>query len=271
MGRPLYSSTRQPAVRVQPEVQHPTYEKWTYANAFDPDSDEFFDNEDAVYEAFIDPGQQIQLPASPATGVTMLESSASSSSSASAGTSSGRGSPMEVVDLARFEAEARAAGMRVLDDTRLPVPTPRNPVLDAQLEAGRRLPAQERYQYYVSLIEGNQTRQRQRQREETRPSVRDRIPTYLDLPQEESRSPSPETVVLHDPPTPVRPSTPPSHGSAFLASPSPPPSVTPRLYTWTTFPSATVPPPASPLTNRGARVSVARITTPSLIPAYRAA
>ncbi|KAI0372631.1 hypothetical protein BV20DRAFT_963666 [Pilatotrama ljubarskyi] len=264
MGRPLYSSTRQPAVRVQPEVQHPTYEKWTYTNAFDPDSDEFFDNEDAVYEAFIDPGQQIALPASPATAVTMLESSASSSSE---GTSSGRGSPMEVVDVTGLDPEARAAGMRILDDTRLPVPTPRNPVLDAQLDAGRRLSTQERYQYYVSLIEGTH---RDREREETRPSVRDRIPTYLDLPPEESRTSSPEPV-SRVPTTPQRPITPPSHASAFLASPSPPPSITPRLYTWTTFPSATVPPPSSPLTNRGARVSVARITTPSLVSAHRAA
>ncbi|KAG8221040.1 hypothetical protein J3R82DRAFT_2550 [Butyriboletus roseoflavus] len=41
-----------PAVR-DPEPS--SCEKWSYLNAFDPDSDEFFDNENAVYEDFIDP------------------------------------------------------------------------------------------------------------------------------------------------------------------------------------------------------------------------
>lgn len=54
MGRPLYSKTFQiePIIR-EPEAPCP-YEKWSYINAFDPDSDEFFDNDQAVYEAFVD-------------------------------------------------------------------------------------------------------------------------------------------------------------------------------------------------------------------------
>lgn len=55
MGRPLFSR----AFQSSPVVREPTppcpYEKWSYINAFDPDSDEFFDNEHAVYEDFVDP------------------------------------------------------------------------------------------------------------------------------------------------------------------------------------------------------------------------
>ncbi|KAI0664271.1 hypothetical protein C8Q70DRAFT_1049775 [Cubamyces menziesii] len=270
MGRPLFSASRQPAVRVQPEPQLTPYEKWSYANAFDPDSNEFFESDDAVYEAFIDPGQQLHIPAVRPSTYIVPEPSSSSSE----GTSSGRESPMDVVDVDNFEREARLHGMRVLDDTRMPVPTPRNPTIDAQIDAGRALPPHERAQYYLSVIERLEDA-RLREREEayervTRPSVRDRIPTYIDLPPEESRMATPEPV-SRAPATPLRPSTPPTRSTPLLVSPSPPPSVTPRLYAWTTFPPATVPPPGSPLTNRGARVSVTRISAPSLVPAHRAA
>lgn len=54
MGRPLYSNAFRstPAVR---DPESPRCEKWSYLNAFDPDSDEFFDDENAVYEDFIGP------------------------------------------------------------------------------------------------------------------------------------------------------------------------------------------------------------------------
>ncbi|KAI0738476.1 hypothetical protein C8Q80DRAFT_1124660 [Daedaleopsis nitida] len=274
MGRPLFSA-RSPAVRVEPEPQQPTYEKWTYWNAFDPDSDEFFENDDAVYEAFIDPADRIQLPADRAQPSAVVDVDVSSSSEAS---SSGRGTPMEVVDAdapdtaseARREI-LRASGMRALDD-----PSPRNAVLDAEIEAGRDLPSQERVLYYLSLMENMENPQgrERRNQQEPRPTVRERIPTYLDLPQEESRTPSPEPVALSRaipiPSTPARPSTPPAQNTPLFASPSPPPSVTPRLYSWSSLaPAPGV--PGSPLTNRGARMSVAHIVAPPLVPAYRVA
>ncbi|KAI0820752.1 hypothetical protein BC628DRAFT_1329556 [Trametes gibbosa] len=271
MGRPLFSASSQPAVRLQPEPQPPTYETWTYANAFDPDSEEFFESDDAVYEAFIDPGQQIQLPLAPPTVRTVVDIVINSSSSE--GTSSGRGSPMELAEVDTFiQGDSLAADdRRVLDDTRIPVPTTRNPTLDAQLDAGRSIPAEDRVQYYLSLIDRMESA-RERERQGSRPSVRDRVPTFLDLPQEESRGSSPEPVsptrVVG---TPMRPSTPLSHSSPQLLTPSPPPSVTPRFYSWSTYSSRAAPYPPSPLTNRGARVSVARIATPSLVPAHRAA
>ncbi|KAL7280353.1 hypothetical protein ACG7TL_005274 [Trametes sanguinea] len=275
MGRPLFSSARQPAVRVQPEPHYPSYEKWSYANAFDPDAEEFFENDDAVYEAFIDPGQQIQLPGSSPLPATVIEAEPISSPSSSEASSSGRGSPMEAYP--RDMRPATYAGLLGLDETRLPVPTPRNPTLDAQIDAVRGLPADQRVNYYLSLIEQMEVaRQRDEDSGESRedmgqarPTARDRVPTYLDLPQEESRASTPEPVP-YVPATP-RPSTPPMQPASAYLSPSPPPSVTPRLYSWTAFPPATLPPPASPLTNRGARVSVARLPTPSLVAAHRAA
>ena len=108
---------------------------------------------------------------------------------------------------------------------------------------------------------------------DARPPLRERVITYLDYPQEASRTPSPEpgTRALPSfPPTPVRPSTPPAQMTPLFA-PSPPPSVTPRLYSWSTLTAPTSPIPASPLTNRNARMSVAHIVTPTLIPAHRAA
>ena len=278
MGRPLYSSSRQPAVRVEPEPQHPAIQKWTYWNAFDPDSDEFFENDDAVYEAFIDPANRIHITAD-RSAPTVVEVDVSSPSESS---SSGRGSPMEVIDVEIPENEReqqlrnqremlRASGIRILDDS-----VPRTPVSDAQAEASRGLPSDERIQYYMSLIDRMEADRADRQRER-RPAVRERVTTYLDFPPEDSRTPSPEPVQVpvtrsrtSVPSTPARPSTPPAQATPLFASPSPPPSVTPRLYSWASI-SPTPPVPASPLTNRGARMSVAHIVTPSLIPAHRAA
>ena len=284
MGRPLFSAPRQPVVRVEPEPQHPVVEKWTYWNAFDPDSDEFFENDDAVYEAFIDPADRIQLPADrtepPAEPIDVSSSSEASSS--------GRGTPTDIVDgldgedlqaamrtnFRNMEA-ARAQVMRVLD-----LPLPRNSALDAEINAGQGLPAEERVRYLLELLErraSGRERGQEQQRVETRPT-RERVPTYLDWPpQEELRSPSPEPAPLvrvSVPSTPARPSTPPAQtaqATPSFATPSPPPSVTPRLYSWSSLSAPGPSVPASPLTNRGARMSVAHIATPSLIPVHRAA
>ncbi|CDO69339.1 hypothetical protein BN946_scf184746.g20 [Trametes cinnabarina] len=278
MGRPLFSAGLQPAVRVQPEPQHPSHDKWSYDNAFDPDADEFFENDDAVYEAFIDPGQQIQLPGSSFPPAAVLAAEPISSPSSSEASSSDRGSPTVPFPVHMFPTDLRPATYDALrasnDDTRLPPPTPRDPALDAQIDAVRGLPSDQRVDYYLSMIEHmevarqRQADERQRRLEnlrETRPRMRDMIPDHLPLPQHQPRSATPEPV----PATP-RPSTPPMQPASVSLSPSPPPSVTPRLYSWTTFP-ATIPPPGSPLSNRGARVSVARFSAPSLIAAQRAA
>lgn len=66
MGRPLYSTllatrraTEEVATQLPPPVtsaaqtECPVIEKWSRWNSFDPDSDEFFQADDAVYEAFL--------------------------------------------------------------------------------------------------------------------------------------------------------------------------------------------------------------------------
>lgn len=68
----------------------------------------------------------------------------------------------------------------------------------------------------------------------------------------------------------ARPSTTSAQAAPLFAPPSPPPSVTPRLYPWASLSSAP-PVTSSPLTNRGARISVTHIVMPALIPAYRVA
>lgn len=59
MGRPLYTSillarhATEVAVQPTPPTHRYPVEKWSRWNAFDPDSDEFFEADDAVYEAFL--------------------------------------------------------------------------------------------------------------------------------------------------------------------------------------------------------------------------
>jgi len=62
MGRPLYSTliaTAEPVVHVA-EAKTPTYERWSPVNAFDPDADEFFEGDNAVYEAFLSPEEMFR-------------------------------------------------------------------------------------------------------------------------------------------------------------------------------------------------------------------
>src|SRR5262245_34997715 len=116
MGRPLYSlSYTAPAVRTEPEAGDSPYEKWTYWNAFDPDSDEFFESDNAVLEDFIDLDQTAH-PAQEDVQVLNVDlvgrREGSNSSSSSEGTVSERGSPMAVGsddDPARMLAEAYPA------------------------------------------------------------------------------------------------------------------------------------------------------------------
>lgn len=90
MGRPLFSqayATASPAVRVEPEPAQ-QYERWTYWNPFDPDSDEFFANAEVETPVEVVQGDDARNLTSPV--VVEVESSSSSEAS-----SSGRGSPTQ--------------------------------------------------------------------------------------------------------------------------------------------------------------------------------
>ncbi|EPT03015.1 hypothetical protein FOMPIDRAFT_1014972 [Fomitopsis schrenkii] len=308
MGRPLFSHHQTPAVRVEPEQPHPACEKWTYWNAFDPDSDEFFERDDAVYEAFV-AHDGIALPRSP----TVIEAPSSSSSEAS---SSGRGSPTEdtgrdlsteEIDLAlRREADLiRLSATRedeiqrrvreareVFADSGLPIPD-----IPADADPASVL----RYVRGLDGISRHTSTQAVRERvlpppspsapRETSLRLSDLSATAGDLVRAEptteqassargipvaapsTLSATASTQTHSVPDRPITPphnigllttqllSTPPSRSPALDASPSPPPTVTPRLYSW----SSRNPPPATPvspgpLRNRDARLSVEHIS-----------
>lgn len=88
MGRSFYSVSQpvQPQPQIasphhedataNPEMSIPSYRKWSEEHAFDPDSEEFFNN--AVYEAFLQPGSPIS-PMSPASLSTASSSERASS------------------------------------------------------------------------------------------------------------------------------------------------------------------------------------------------
>lgn len=277
MGRPLFSASYStPAVRTEPEPAQPAilYEKWTRWNAFDPDSDEFFNSEDAVFEAFLDPAdveasteererqRQRPRPVQPEPVDVMivreLEERSDSSSSSSEGTVSGRGSPMAV-------GSDDPAGM----------------LADA---------------YRAGEFEPRNTARRQRVA-----LIHDGMPPLRDIDDDE-RTATTVLDILNDrrvsrvmPHSPfrsrgfiprfsdTRPNTPPhqrthTHNDHVIpelaVTPSPAPTVTPRLYSWsssTPFGRDSVASPTpvhrqrqrdrtSPLTNPSARMSLPHLS-----------
>lgn len=261
MGRPLFShSHANPAVRVEPEQAQPAYEKWSYWNAFDPDSEEFF--ADAEDER-VRPLEQGDLRGEP----ELVEDSNSSSSE---GSSSGRETPVFADDSLSIEEINLEARRRAAE--RVPLITPSRAV-----NADSRGPVPEDGQTYRAV------HSRFGYAVHTSPIVPIFEPRR---PYQLSRSPSPphvpraeiaiEPVALSRPaPTrsapiaiPARPSTPPNQTSYSYGTPSPAPSVTPRLYTWRPPALSAAASPGSPLPNRSARMSAAHIS-PSAITVQR--
>ena len=253
MGRPLFSQayTSAPAVRDEPEQPQP-YEKWSYWNPFDPESDAFF--ADAVEERIVTP----EPPAEPLRGnpsLVRVEDAETDSGSSSEASSSGRGTPALEEDGLSLE--------------------------EHELEYRRRVTEFEMHERAVRALafaDDGQT-----YRAVARPHVSSVRTTHYAAGVSRSPSPAPMPIpraqVAPEPvavspavtrsnpipiPAPARPTTP-QHGTPTYSygSPSPPPSVTPRLYTWAsrttlpTLPQAAS--PSSPLPNRSARRSFANI------------
>ncbi|KAG6861462.1 hypothetical protein C0995_016553 [Termitomyces sp. Mi166 len=296
MGRALFSTiyTQGVAVRTEPGVpdqsDRPRCEKWSISNPFDPDSDEFY--EDATREVFTDTEAWRQeqeavreLLVAQARGGT----ESSSSSEASEGDS---GSPMAVGsdDPALLIADAFsgaawrsqliaigaspdwAAQIRkphpstfksFMLNTLGPVAPAAEAELRSQLRATRRssaafvppsafrAPADSTELGTLAAASPPQS-----------PTFRRTVTiTPISIPNEPS-SPSP--------PSPATPSTPTDnvyeHAMSSLLTPSPPPSVTPHVYTWRSTPLAAQASPlanlsnsAGPLTNPSARLSFVRL------------
>lgn len=271
MGRPLFSSkltsqNREPHIRVQPEATpHPTYDTWV-SHPFDPDSDEFFER-DVVYEAFVDPNELpvqpseevLDRPFTPTTISTVSDTSSSSDSSSDS--DSGRSTPVDMSDnrYTRLGLEVRRAE-RSRSNSRSPV-----------YHAPRMI--RESSENNVFRNSGTTMVFHSRLRVATDSNNEEGALAMPDpsapIPILTPRTPPtlrPVTVtdvpVMTASPLPLlaRPSTPPNQIATSLATPSPAPSVTPRLYNWDTVQSRDIyGSPTGPLPNRGARMSVAHI------------
>lgn len=246
MGRPLYSSTSatraaasattpapsppEVAIRTQPEAapEQPEVRRWSYWNAFDPDADEFFDGPNAVYEAFVDPSS---LP-------PLRE---------------------EISEEARRERIMSTLGL--VTDLSL-----------ARSSSSESESASETVSPYSPGPEATYVHVERAQLSDDSDDDEDEasVPPAASLPppvvHRVVASVETETEIARSATPPPRPSTPP--GTQFMVSttphvytPSPPPTVTPRLFTWAPRNSY----PASPLPNRGARMSVPHIS-PAHVP-----
>ena len=246
MGRPLFSKAFQSAPVVREPLSPCPYEKWSYINAFDPDSDDFFDNEHAVYEDFIDPidtTTQSEEDEDEERDVLVVRLGNIDGSPASSLSSlSDRPSPMAV--------DAEDPSHLVFDD-----------VHGLEQEFGQREPQPDSRQrdalpsvYRSSRPAGFLPRSQIELSDNIAvPSRSAPIPVPI---ARSRRSISVDERTSFSPATPSR-QTPLTH-----VIPSPPPTATPRLYSWarTQAPLS----PGSPFTNPTARTSYTHLS-PTLI------
>ncbi|KAJ7504269.1 hypothetical protein B0H11DRAFT_1981445 [Mycena galericulata] len=255
MGRALFSETygvKAPTIRVEPEPICPNPDKWSIYNRFDPDSDEFF--EDAEFEAFKD--VEHLAVAQPAL----------SSSSSSSDSDSDRGSP--ILDLPARTMPVNIIWDRMMDDDSASAG-------DDQLLA--EIPGYARAEEPDDRVTIRATADSARSVTVSvaspihPPSALRNSTTATDLARptisipEEPTTPGPES--------PVSPSTPPAvYTHLQMMTPSPPPTVTPRIYMWGGARTHVPASPASPsvrhahspgplLANPAARQSLARLPT----------
>lgn len=290
MGRALFSlayAAPEPAVRTEPEPEVEPYGRWSSRNRFDPDSDEFF--QDAEYEAFIDtvhvqrqrtPVDTLQLAIDGYRhGVDLGDSSDGEPASPVAPSSQvpvvlgGRlynNQPLTRTYSTdrRLEWTERAsspASYVSSSASLLPVHSPVSPQSPDFLDNPPFIPPS-------SFREPTPDIEREsRFRIDPPPSPPLRrtvniIPINVSRIQimPASRSPSPDS--------PPVPSTPPSrttplslHQSQAMLTPSPPPTVTPRFYSWQNHPIPAL--PTSPTIVRGNvhPTSTRRETTPARV------
>ncbi|KAF8159425.1 hypothetical protein B0H34DRAFT_703400 [Crassisporium funariophilum] len=296
MGRALFSQSYYPtpAVRTEPEPTLDICGRWSSYNRFDPDSEDFF--QDAEYEAFIDPVQYQREQQEMAA--TAAAEAAAESSDSSEGTVSDTGSPMAVGsdDPATLIADAYtnriSAPWGISGPTSSAEPEWQPPIFPTANATYDSLPLLFRRAEFDSEVAqlpafipppsfraptpGNDVdmdRPASPPRSLTLRRTVDITPINTSRIQIEpaSRSPSPDS------PEPVTPSTLPVHtmyqprpqtqSMAAALTPSPPPSVTPRFYSWQRHSIPAIPSSPTlvrgnrdgPLTNPRARMSFARI------------
>ncbi|KAF9240613.1 hypothetical protein BU15DRAFT_87530 [Melanogaster broomeanus] len=252
MGRPLFSKTFQsaPAVRL-PDPPCP-YEKWSHLNAFDPDSDEFFDDALAVYEDFIDPGHGEQMVGEEERDMLVVRMGNASPIS-SEGSLSDSDTPMAVGD----EDPAHLVvddfhDLTHMDDSESTLTDPAPSPSDAM--EYRRMSHQR-----SSSVSVNRGFISYHDYAERLPAPTPSAPIPVPV-MRSRRSTSLDEHVLPSPSTPHFRETPVAHLSM-----SPPPSTTPRLYSWGRNPTySTSPSAGSPFINAHARTSYTHLS-PALI------
>ncbi|KAJ6518929.1 hypothetical protein C8R45DRAFT_949770 [Mycena sanguinolenta] len=275
MGRALFSETygsKAPAIRVQSESVPADPARWSLSNPFDPDSDDFFQG--AEYEAFMDVGE-----------VDRLEHPVVASDSSSDSSDSGRDSPLE--DTSRpvhvvwapmpDQSPSGATYQPVVDEATGEILYARTlPSADTDDAVTIRATAEpERVRPVVVHVGSvlppsslrNSTTATDLERANTTGGLSPRRvsvpPITIPVASSTSSPPSPLTA---------SPTTPPAVYSTHmqLMTPSPPPTVSPRIYVWGGRTPASPGSPsvrhtyshsaAGPLTNPGARQSLVRIT-----------
>lgn len=271
MGRPLYSKAFQtePIIR-EPETPFP-YEKWSYINAFDPDSDEFFENDQAVYEAFVDhvpvehSEDEEEMEEDRETVVIRLDLTGESSHLE-------RDSPMAVGgdSLAQYISQAyqrRTTEVATPVRVRLAAHGTHGEVQSDSPVSHESVEIDSPRNMIIPLGHVGPHRISNRTHHEPRGEFRLPTPSApIPVPGANSqRSSSDETLSFssfyhqHLSSTP-----PPRHTSFSRFSPSPPPTVSPRIYTWAPRRQTHSPAGTSPLPNNNARMSHAHIS-PALV------
>lgn len=304
MGRALFSQAyATPAVRTEPEPSADPYEKWSRWNAFDPDSDEFFKH--AQNEVFTDTDEYLrdQERLSLLGGGT--GSPGSSESSASDGGSPMAMGPDDPVVLmadayaaASVEWEHRflLAGAAEVEwrhnanreepqrhemigyprvTTRFNPRAPRNVSADSGEQVVRpgRVTRPRSATVTVSTIHPPSSLRNSTTATDIDDGFTGIASHRLSPPLRRTINITPINIPIEpSTPSPVSsesPSTPPgtlySRQIQHVFTPSPPPTVTPRIYTWNHDVPASPTSPTTgrniggPLTNPGARMSLARI------------
>ncbi|KAF8553584.1 hypothetical protein OG21DRAFT_1510035 [Imleria badia] len=266
MGRPLYSRTFTTTPAVREPSPPPNCETWSYLNAFDPDSDEFFDNENAVYEDFVDPvapvnpgGEDVEEEEERDMLVVRMGNASPISSESSL---SDNESPLAVgaEDPAHLVVNGFHAIREISDDGEPAVRvrlTPRSLAGEARwgsqtTESARAHP---RRQFATRAAFRGGPYRSYSHRDESLPVPAPSAP--IPVPAISRRSAAVDDRALPSP------STPPRQTPYF--SMSPPPASTPRLYTWARdLTHSTSPSSGSPFTNPHARTSYTHLS-PALI------
>jgi len=277
MGRTFSSTDTSAPVVISPGDSHDEiYTRWSYENPWDPDSDAFF--KDAVYEAVVS--------STPLEPMTPIDSSDDSSSA-----SSGRGTPAELPPVPGQILPSDHEVNRWLDGTSPdnnaaaldglpPLPTPRrhstseprrrttqslgvSPAAFERFHA-RRLSRARVVQYLPAFVPDSDSDTEAPATARPGVSLHTSEITPIQLPLSHHPRGAISAAVQHTLPSrPVTPPPAPVQSVPFPAmtpsgdavQPSPPPSVSPRIYNWSIN---THPAPESPTVPSRIRVSPAR-------------